>query len=129
MTISDRLQQIVDSLNITPNAFALNIGVSQPRFSNYLKGRAPDFETLNRICTTYVRINERWLLTGEGEMLKDSEVNTTNEVTKDDTETNSYLVKELLDALKRRDEEIKVLRNEKKAPAPLEGNAADADVS
>ena len=74
MDISDRLLQIVEYVNVTPNAFAAKIGVSQPRFRNYLKGRMPDFETLHQICITYVMINERWLLTGEGEMLKCNDV-------------------------------------------------------
>ena len=72
MDISNRLLQIVDYVNITANAFAAKIGVSQPRFRNYLNGRAPDYDTLSQICKTFVMINERWLLTGEGEMLKKS---------------------------------------------------------
>lgn len=70
MEIADRLRQIIDYLRIRPNAFALKIGISQPRMSNYLKGRLPDYDTLHRICTTFVMINPTWLLTGEGEMLK-----------------------------------------------------------
>lgn len=72
MDISKRLLQVVDYANITANAFAVKIGVSQPRFRNYLNGRAPDYETLSQICKTFVMINERWLLTGEGEMLKNT---------------------------------------------------------
>lgn len=67
--ITDRLKQIIDYSGITPNAFAAKIGISQPRISNYLKGREPDFDTLSRICRTFVMIDPRWLLTGEGEMI------------------------------------------------------------
>lgn len=72
MEISSRLTQIIEYMDITANAFAVKIGVSQPRFRNYLKGRAPDYETLSQICKTFVMINERWLLTGEGEMIKNT---------------------------------------------------------
>lgn len=67
--ITDRLKQIIDYSGITPNAFAAKIGISQPRMSNYLKGREPDFDTLSRICRTFVMIDPRWLLTGVGEMI------------------------------------------------------------
>lgn len=70
MEITDRLHQLIDYLGITSNAFALKIGISQPRMSNYLKGRLPDYDTLYRICKTFVVINPAWLLIGEGEMLK-----------------------------------------------------------
>ena len=67
--ITDRLKQLIDYLGITPNAFASRIGVSQPRMRNYLEGRMPDFETLKRICETFVMINPGWLLTGTGDMI------------------------------------------------------------
>lgn len=71
MSISDRLNQIVDFLGIKPNAFAMKIGISQPRLNNYLKGRDPDYDTLRRICETFVMIDPGWLLTGRGTMLVD----------------------------------------------------------
>ena len=69
MDITERLKEIIDYLGLTPNAFAAKIGISQPRMRNYLTGRTPDFETLRRICITFVNIEPRWLLTGVGDML------------------------------------------------------------
>lgn len=73
--VTDRLKQLVDYLGITPNAFASRIGVSQPRMRNYLEGRMPDFETLKRICETFVMINPGWLLTGTGDMIIEQQSN------------------------------------------------------
>ena len=73
MHISDRLNQIIDFLDIKPNAFAVKIGISQPRLNNYLKGRDPDYDTLRRICETFVMIDPGWLLTGRGVMLAKEE--------------------------------------------------------
>lgn len=69
MSITERLKEIIDYFGLTPNAFATKIGISQPRMRNYLTGRDPDFETLSQICITFVNIDPRWLLTGEGDML------------------------------------------------------------
>ncbi|BBL00815.1 hypothetical protein A3BBH6_10510 [Alistipes onderdonkii subsp. vulgaris] len=69
MNITERLREIIDYLGLTPNAFAAKIGISQPRMRNYLTGRDPDFETLSQICITFVNIDPRWLLTGDGDML------------------------------------------------------------
>lgn len=74
MQISDRLNQLIDFLGIKPNAFAMKIGISQPRLNNYLKGRDPDYDTLRRICETFVMIDPGWLLTGRGTMLSKEEV-------------------------------------------------------
>lgn len=73
MGVSDRLQQIIDYLGLSPNSFATKLGVSQPRMRNYLQGRNPDYEILNRICITFVMIDARWLLSGEGAMLVESD--------------------------------------------------------
>lgn len=72
MSITERLKKIIDYLGLTPNAFAAKIGISQPRMRNYLNGRDPDFETLNQICITFVKIDPRWLLIEEGDMLRPS---------------------------------------------------------
>lgn len=82
MSITERLQKIVDYLGTNPNSFAAKIGISQPRMRNYLNGRLPDYDALNKICKTFVMINPCWLLTGEGDMLvSESEDKNKNSVT------------------------------------------------
>jgi len=70
MHIKQRLESILQSLNITQKAFALSIDVSPGNVSDWLSNKrniSPSLEALARISEVY-KINLNWLLTGEGEM-------------------------------------------------------------
>jgi len=73
MGITERLNQLVKYLGLTPRAFALKIGTSSQAMSNYLAGRDPSFEVVCKLIETFVEISPDWLITGRGPMLRDEQ--------------------------------------------------------
>ena len=69
MTVIERFQQIISSLNLSAGTFAEKISVSPGTISHILSGRNkyPSTEVILRIHETFPQINLNWLLTGEGE--------------------------------------------------------------
>jgi len=74
--ITERLNKIADYHGLKSYSdFSKKTGLSFQTASNYLKGhRKPTIEKLSFIKQSFDDINERWLLTGEGSMLKESSV-------------------------------------------------------
>lgn len=69
------LNQIKTTFNIRSNAeFARLLGISPQNLSNWYKRGTYD---VNLILRKFTDVNETWLLTGEGEMLKESTEATT----------------------------------------------------
>ena len=76
---SDRVIELLKELNMTPNYFSRQCGYTQPTtIYNVCKGGLPSSKTINRICEKFEQVNKQWLLTGFGNMFKDS--NTIEEV-------------------------------------------------
>ncbi len=71
-TISERIKQIFDYKGFSKySEFADATGLSHQVASNYIKGKQkPDPEKLGIIQQSFDEINAEWLLTGKGEMLK-----------------------------------------------------------
>lgn len=66
MSIQERLQLVLKMHNLTPSAFADQIGVQRSNVSHVLSGRnKPGLDFLEKIVTNFPRVNARWLLTGE----------------------------------------------------------------
>ncbi|GAB3960025.1 hypothetical protein GCM10028805_57190 [Spirosoma harenae] len=72
MTIHLRLQQLIDTLNISVLEFARQLGERRgEKVYHILHGRLkPRFDTLEKILVAYPQINADWLLRGEGMMFK-----------------------------------------------------------
>lgn len=69
-SLSERLAAVVDAVAPTRSMFARRIGVSAPFVSELCAGRkAPSDRTISDICREF-GIDEHWLRTGEGEMLR-----------------------------------------------------------
>lgn len=66
--IKDRLIAFLEYLDIGQNKFAQNVGLSAGFVNNL--GKNIRSKSLNKILSTYPQLNENWLLTGEGEMIK-----------------------------------------------------------
>ena len=71
-TINDRIKKIYDYKGFsTYSDFARVTGLIQQTASNYIKGnQRPDVDKMALIIKSFKEIDERWLLTGEGKMLK-----------------------------------------------------------
>ena len=77
-TINDRLEQIINALfNGNKAAFAKSIDLPPTGMSNYIGNKRrsiPSSEIASKIVLV-LGVDANWLLTGEGEMLKDGNVN------------------------------------------------------
>lgn len=71
-TIHERIKHLVDVLADSKNTvFAQKLGISEANVRGYIKGVVPKTDVLEKIVRNY-DINAHWLLTGEGEMLRDA---------------------------------------------------------
>ncbi|MGV3557773.1 helix-turn-helix domain-containing protein [Larkinella arboricola] len=72
MPIGDRLQQLIDALDISVREFARQLGEKRgEKVYHILHGRLkPRYETLEKILQTYPDVNADWLLRGEGLMFR-----------------------------------------------------------
>ena len=66
--ISERLQQVIDSLGISCNSLAISAGIDPANLRKMLKGEQKITEkTIKKIAS--IGVSYEWLLTGEGPML------------------------------------------------------------
>jgi len=68
--IKKRLTQFLKHLGIGQEKFAKKVGLSKG-YVNNIKDNIT-LNTVNKILQIYPQLNENWLLTGEGEMLKEN---------------------------------------------------------
>lgn len=69
MTLGERIKKARRALDLTQQKFAEQIGTTQNNIASYEIGRRePSAAAINNICKTF-DISEKWLRTGEGEML------------------------------------------------------------
>ena len=70
MTINQRLSQYIVTEKVSPPEFYKKIGVNKNVWSGWINsGRAISVTKLQEIVENAPKLNARWLLTGEGEML------------------------------------------------------------
>lgn len=75
-TVNKRIGQLIEHLKITAYEFSKKMGNSRPdTLYNLLNNEdsQPSTKTLNKIKDNFPEVNYVWLLTGEGEMLKNTE--------------------------------------------------------
>jgi len=72
MTIENRLQQLIDALDISVLEFARHLGEHRgEKIYHILHGKVkPRYETLEKILQAFPQLNGDWLLRGEGLMFK-----------------------------------------------------------
>lgn len=70
MTVKERLKLYLKQKKINASEFGRTIGVSNAYISSIVQSIPPD--KLQRITLNYPDLNTGWLLTGDGEMLKNS---------------------------------------------------------
>lgn len=70
--ILDRIKQYIDTKGISIAAFEKSVGMSNASFSKSLKNNgAIGTDKLENILSVYSDISPEWLLTGQGDMLKE----------------------------------------------------------
>ncbi|MEG1554635.1 MAG: helix-turn-helix transcriptional regulator [Rikenellaceae bacterium] len=75
MTDKERIESIEKILNLTTNALAKEIGLKNAQtLYDILKGKHGISKDLaDKIAVKYLNINKAWLITGEGDMLKEQQ--------------------------------------------------------
>ena len=69
----NRLNEVINRLGVTKHALATISGIAPTNFNKMLNGgQNITDKTLRKIANKFPELNETWLLTGEGEMLKAS---------------------------------------------------------
>lgn len=75
--IVQRIKKIMDFYKLNQTSFSERVGLKQSNLSKILSGeRTCGDAVINKISMSF-DIRKEWLLTGEGEMLKDSQINVT----------------------------------------------------
>ncbi|MGY3090581.1 DNA-binding Xre family transcriptional regulator [Hymenobacter sp. UYAg731] len=72
ITVNERIKILVNAVSRKTGDFLKATGLSSQNLSDLTTGKkgAPSFATITKILSAYPDLNERWLLMGEGEMLK-----------------------------------------------------------
>lgn len=71
-TINKRIEEIIEYFGMNVSSFSKLIGVAQTSLRDCVKGGAePKYSTLNKIIIAKPLISSEWLLTGNGNMLKE----------------------------------------------------------
>lgn len=77
LEFAGRLKQLIENKNITAYEVAFRTGISQATLSRILNSNTSKMNIRNLdLLTNYFNVNRTWLLTGEGEMLRDEEKTT-----------------------------------------------------
>jgi transcriptional regulator with XRE-family HTH domain len=96
MTMLDRILAILHYLNLSPSRFAESIGVQRSGISHLLSGRnKPSLEFIQKLLSRFPEIDPEWLLTGTGEMLKQSSSDQKVTITPDLVERQVNEMKEI----------------------------------
>ncbi|MDD2961071.1 MAG: hypothetical protein PHR45_03180 [Muribaculaceae bacterium] len=74
MNIIDRIQTIISNEGLTVSSFARKIGVNDQTIRGIVVQRRnkPGYDLILKIIQTFDWLSSEWLLTGQGEMKKDS---------------------------------------------------------
>ena len=66
-----RIKEIMNKFGLNQTSFSEKVGLKQPNLSKILSGERPCGEAIVNKITLSFDINKNWLLTGEGNMLKE----------------------------------------------------------
>lgn len=111
--IKERILYISEYYNVGKEDFFEAIGVTYGNFKGEAKKRPLNSDTTAKILSMYPNINPDWLLTGKGEMLRQSEPKVledkNNTVNEPKTE---YITLNALEVIKLKDEHITFLKEQ-----------------
>lgn len=73
MEIHNRIQKIIQSVSQSAAQFADEIGIQRSSVSHLISGRnKPSTDFLQKLLISFPQINVEWLLTGKGDMYRNS---------------------------------------------------------
>ncbi len=82
MSISQRLEMVFRYKSITPKEFSEVMNIQRSAISHILSGRnKPSIDFLERFIQNFPEFNVEWLISGKGEMIKNSSNNITKPLT------------------------------------------------
>lgn len=110
-TTKERIVELVVNKGFNVSTFFPSIGLSYANFKGRQLASSPSADVLVKILSQIPDANIEWLLTGEGEMIKDAEKLALNSNPQND---NDMLQQGLLDAIKRRDRQMDELLEQQK---------------
>lgn len=125
-SINGRIREIINSIQITDNAFAKKIGVTQSVIASmFQRGTEPSAKVLTAILSTFSDISAEWLLRGNGTMLisntqTDSSIERMNRLVDTITTLQGALnekdktIKSFEEKTKRLEAELAMIKNERK---------------
>lgn len=111
--ISDRIKQIIDYKKLTINKFSDSVGASNSYFNKLIKNHTTiGSDKIENILRTYSEINPDWLITGNGNMLREykeneSSLNFTNEPMENYESAIVLKLKNEIEILKNKNEILK----------------------
>ena len=82
MTVKDRIKQFIEYKKMSVRSFEKVCGLSFGYINNMRVSMQPD--KVSSIATCFPELNTGWLLTGEGEMLKDNRINLSGTISLND---------------------------------------------
>lgn len=101
----DRFDKYMKYSGLNDNKVTIQLGLTVGVIGKSRKeGRDLSDKVIEEILNYYTDINRIWLLTGEGNMLKEQSVSTNSENT--NQQQNDMTIQELLEAIKRRDQQM-----------------------
>lgn len=110
--IIEQFIKYMDFKGLNDNQVTVDCGLSVGLIGKARKGKSDlGRNTTEKILRVYTDLNRSWLLTGEGNMLKDQSVSTNFENT--NQQSDDMTIQKLLEALERNDEQINSLLEQK----------------
>lgn len=75
MDKSQRIREVMAHYDLNISQFSEAVNINQANVSSMLNGKRPIGEgVVNKICMSFDNVNKDWILTGKGEMLKRSKI-------------------------------------------------------
>lgn len=132
MDIKDRITHIISKEQLSASSFADSIGVQRSSISHILSGRnKPSLDFLQKIIKSYPKYSAEWLITGDGNPLKELKQSTIfDNLPSENTEISKKSLQDEDKVPYFKKAELKHIKADKPAPeVPKEPDVTDQNTS